>query len=220
MALLARNADNLKSVKSKVLEANSNSTIEIFSTDTSPDNLTRTFEDVKSHRSFQGLKLRLAIYSIKHSSKKPFLSETHAEFTKSLDEYVGGAMAFSQEALKRFLGDHGEQTLAEGGGKKGTIIFTGTLGALRTNPEYAAYGAGRAGVRMLAQSLAKEFSAKGVHVVHAIANGRIADGEGEEFDTGKSIRADAVGKEYLHLHEQEPTLWTHELDLRPAQEKF
>lgn len=36
-------------------------------------------------------------------------------------------MVFSQEALKLMFEHHGEKTLAEGGEKKGTLIFTGTL---------------------------------------------------------------------------------------------
>lgn len=42
-------------------------------------------------------------------------------------------MVFAQESFKRFFEDHGEKTLAEGAEKKGTLIFTGTLGALRCN---------------------------------------------------------------------------------------
>lgn len=110
--------------------------------------------------------------------------------------------------------------LADGAAKKGTLIFTGTLGALRCNAEFAAYGAGRSGVRQLAQTLAREMSAKGVQVVHAIGNGRIVDEDNEDTRSGKSISAEAVGKLYLSLSQQEPALWTHELDMRPAQEKF
>ena len=129
-------------------------------------------------------------------------------------------MSFGQESIKRFFADHGTEPLSAGVSKKGTLIFTGTLGALRTNAQYSAYGAGRAGVRMLAQGLAKEYSAQGIQVVHAVANGRIVDSSGEDVQKGLSMSADAVGKEYLHLMNQEPALWTHELDLRPAQEKF
>ncbi|KAK3060215.1 hypothetical protein LTS18_009055 [Coniosporium uncinatum] len=142
------------------------------------------------------------------------------DFQQSLDTYVGGAFNFSQEALKRFFADHGEKSLQEGGEKKGTLIFTGTLGALRCSAQFAAYGAGRAGVRQLAQTLAREMSEKGVHVVHTIANGSIVDDDGEDQKVGKKMSADAVGKTYLWLHGQEPCLWTHELDLRPACEKF
>lgn len=148
------------------------------------------------------------------------MSETYEDFMSSLETYVGGAFEFAQLSLARFFADHGESTLAEGAPKKGTLIFTGTLGALRCNAEFAAYGAGRSGVRQLAQTLAREMSAKGVHVVHAIGNGRIVDENNDDTAAGKSIAAEAVGKTYLYLAQQEPTLWTHELDMRPAQEKF
>lgn len=140
----------------------------------------------------------------------------------TLEDYVGGAVVFSQEALKLMFEQHGEQTLAEGGSKKGTLIFTGTLGALRCNAEYGSYGASRGSVRQLAQALAREMSARGVHVVHTIANGRISDASADtpEVQSGKHIAAEAVGETYLYLHNQHPTLWTHELDMRPAQEKF
>jgi len=194
--------------------------LEGFPTDTSPESLKKAFEEIKSHESFKGLKLRMAVYSIKHSSRKPFMEETYEEFTESLETYVGGAFTFAQESLRRFFADHGETGLAEGGEKKGTLIFTGTLGALRCSAQYAAYGAGRASVRQLAQTLARELSEKGVHVVHTIANGAIVDEEGADQKSGKKMSADAVGETYLWLHGQRPCLWTHELDMRPACEKF
>ena len=70
----------------------------------------------------------------------------------------------------------------------------------------------------------------------AIANGGISDEEGPEFEEGKKMRAETVGKTYLWLSEQTKDLWVvslsllsktgklmalkHELDLRPAAEKF
>ena len=119
-----------------------------------------------------------------------------------------------------FFDHHGEAPLSETREKKGTLIFTGTLGALRCSAEFAAYGAGRASVRQLAQTLAREMSTKGVHVVHTIANGGIEDKDGEDQKTGKKMSADAVGKTYLWLAQQGQELWTHELDMRLAAEKF
>jgi NAD(P)-dependent dehydrogenase (short-subunit alcohol dehydrogenase family) len=207
-------------VRSNLSKTSPGSIIETFPTDTSPNNLKSAFQSIRSHASFKGLKLKVAVYSVKHSSKKPFMNETYEDFTQSLEDYVGGAFTFGQEALKLFFEHHGEKPLSETGEKKGTLIFTGTLGALRCSAEYAAYGAGRASVRQLAQTLAREMSAKGVHVVHTIANGGIEDKEGEDQRTGKKMSADAVGKTYLWLSQQEPELWTHELDMRPAAEKF
>ncbi|KAF1944183.1 NAD(P)-binding protein [Clathrospora elynae] len=220
IALLARRPESLASVISKVREANPSAVLEAFPSDTSKASLEKAFADIKSHDSFKDLKLDLAIYSIKHSTKKPFLQETREEFEESLETYVGGAFTFAQESLKRFFKDHGEQGLQEGGGAKGTLIFTGTLGALRCSAQFAAYGASRASVRQLAQTLAREMSEKGVHVVHTIGNGAIVDEDGEDQKTGKKMSADAVGETYLWLHQQKPCLWTHELDMRPACEKF
>ena len=73
--------------------------------------------------------------------------------------------------------------------------------------------------------------------MHAIANGSITDkyhawhgetGEkveeqGEDAEAvlkGAKMRAESVGKLYLSVMQQECDLWVHELDMRPAAEKF
>ena len=82
----------VKSLKSKQPDA----VLEAFPTDTEPDNLRKTFADIKAHKSFEGLKLRLAIFSIKNSTKKPFLTETYEEFMAPLAAYVGGECRISE----------------------------------------------------------------------------------------------------------------------------
>jgi predicted GNAT family N-acyltransferase len=101
--------------------------LEAFPTGTSPDSLTKAFADIKSHDSFKDLKLRMAVFSVKHSSKKPFMQETYEEFTESLETYVGGAFAFAQESLKRFFADHGDTPLSEGAEKKGVRVTSRAL---------------------------------------------------------------------------------------------
>ncbi|GAB7362646.1 hypothetical protein MBLNU230_g2955t1 [Neophaeotheca triangularis] len=221
IALLARNQDKLNDLRSQLQSQCPGAVCETFTSDTSPDKLASAFEAIDKHPSFADLKLSTAIYNVKSPSRVPYLEETHHHFTDHLTTYVGGAFAFSQLATQRFFRDHGESTLAEGSAKKGTLIFTGVTGALKCNPNFAAYGAARAGVRQLAQSMARELSEKGVHVVHTIANGHIVADEGDaDVRTGKKMSAAAAGRVYLQLVQQAPELWTHELDLRPAQEKF
>ncbi|MCJ1476990.1 hypothetical protein MMC13_005661 [Lambiella insularis] len=222
VALLARSQETLSNTKSNLSRTAPGSVVETFSSDTSPKSLTDAFAAIRSHKSFQGLKFRAAIYNVKHAEVKNFMTETHEEFVKSLETYVGGAMTFAQESLKLLFEHHGDKGLEEAEGqKKGTIIFTGTMGAMRCNARFASYGAGRAGVRQLSQSIGKEFSGKGVHVCHVIANGAIVDdSEGEDVRVGKKIKAESVGKTYLWLIDQEPDLFTSELDIRPALEKY
>ncbi|OAP62336.1 hypothetical protein AYL99_04539 [Fonsecaea erecta] len=241
VALLSRSGD--VQLAERLSRESDGGVLKAFKTDTTEQSLNRVFDEVQQWSASLGndVKLKLAIWSIKHSHKTPFEDESAQRFGDSLQTYVTGAMVFSQLCLKWMLAQYPAdvEPSSEGGAeeemvKKGTLIFTGTLGALRTNPGYAAYGAGRAGVRMLAQSLAREYSAKGVHVVHAIANGGIVDADvsgGTEADAdakakhakvllGERIRAESVGKLYLECMRQGCDLWVHELDMRPAREKF
>jgi hypothetical protein len=50
---------------------------------------------------------------------------------------------------------------------------------------------------------------------------RLGRREWKDFDPYYAKDADGNSSySYLWLAQQDPTLWTHELDLRPAQEKF
>ena len=124
IALLARRSESLNEVVSTVRKTNPNAVLETFPTDTTKASLEKTFQEIEKHQSFKDLKLKLAIYSIKHSSKKPFLEETREDFEDSLETYVGGAFTFAQESLKRFFADHGESGLVDGGDKKGVSACT------------------------------------------------------------------------------------------------
>lgn len=95
VALLARSNDSLAVVRENVLRSSPKAVIETFTSDTDPKNIASAFSKIKAHPKFEGLKLNTAIFSIKHSSKKPFLEETYEDCTGSLTTYVGGAMAFA-----------------------------------------------------------------------------------------------------------------------------
>lgn len=229
VALLARNPSNLSALTSSVRSsAGGGAVVKDFPADAgSESSLTEAFKRIKewSESELGGLKLRLAIWHVKHSHRAPFEEEDVARFAGSLQTYVTGAMVFAKLCTGWMLSQDPPQAEGAPLSKRGTLIFTGTLGALRTNANYAAYGAGRAGVRMLAQSLAREYTGRGVHVVHTIANGGICTTSNSEedeskFRKGEKMRAESVGKTYLWLEGQDVDLWTHELDLRPAAEKF
>lgn len=90
VALLARRAEPLNDLVKSLQAQQPDAVLAAFPTDTAPENLRQAFADIKAHEGFAGLKLRLAIFSIKNSSKKPFLSETYEEFMAPLEAYVGG----------------------------------------------------------------------------------------------------------------------------------
>ncbi|MEO1188687.1 MAG: SDR family NAD(P)-dependent oxidoreductase, partial [Pseudomonadota bacterium] len=59
---------------------------------------------------------------------------------------------------------------------KGSLFFTGASGSMRGKPNFAHFASMKAGLRMLAQSLAREFGPQGVHVAHFIIDG-VIDGD-------------------------------------------
>lgn len=216
---MARRQEKLDELVALLKEQAPGAVCDGFVRDTTLDTMEAAFRSVQEHSFFQGLKLKAAVFNIKSPSRMPCTNETYQRFTEYMTMYVGGAFQFSKLATQRFWQYHGEGLLSEGAHeKKGTLIFTGVMGAIKCKSNFAAYGAARASVRQLAQSMARELSEKGLHVARTIANGKIvADGESEEAKSGKAMSAEAVGRVHFQLVQQESCLWTHELDLRPAQ---
>jgi len=111
---------------------------------------------------------------------------------------------------------------------KGTVLFTGASGSLRGRPGFAHFAAAKAGLRMIAQAMAREFSPQGIHVAHVIIDGGI-DGERLRSAVPDFVKAkgedglldiDAIAETYWQIHTQPPSAWTHEVDLRPSKEPF
>lgn len=111
---------------------------------------------------------------------------------------------------------------------KGTIIFTGASGSLRGKPGYAHFAAAKAGLRMISQSMAREFGPHGLHVAHVVIDGGIngarlknlrPDAVTQRGADGL-LNIDAIAETYWQLHLQHPTAWTQEIDLRPFKEAF
>jgi NAD(P)-dependent dehydrogenase (short-subunit alcohol dehydrogenase family) len=110
----------------------------------------------------------------------------------------------------------------------GTLIFTGASASLRGRPPFAAFASAKAGLRAVAQAMAREFGPEGLHVAHVIIDGGV-DGDllherfpqmVEERGAAGLLDTDAVADNYWNLHTQHKTTWTFEIDLRPFKETF
>ena len=112
--------------------------------------------------------------------------------------------------------------------KRGTIIFTGATASLRGTAGFSAFAGGKHALRALAQSMARELGPQGIHVAHSIVDGAIdtafiRDNFPERYalkDEDGIVDPDAIAEAYWMLHCQPRSTWTHELDLRPWQEKW
>jgi NAD(P)-dependent dehydrogenase (short-subunit alcohol dehydrogenase family) len=116
---------------------------------------------------------------------------------------------------------------------KGTILFTGATASLRGGIGYAAFSSAKAGLRNLAQSMARELGPKNIHVAHLIIDAgvdtefvrqRIKDRGGEaalaDLAPDRLMNPQSVADAYWYLHNQARDAWTFELDLRPYAEPW
>ena len=112
--------------------------------------------------------------------------------------------------------------------QRGTILFTGATASIRGGAGYSAFSGAKAALRMLAQSMARELGPHNIHVAHVVIDGGIDTefirGLRPDFDDAKAhdlvLSPDAIAAQYVGLHKQHRSAWTHELDLRPWGEKW
>ncbi|MCW5747973.1 MAG: SDR family oxidoreductase, partial [Alphaproteobacteria bacterium] len=110
----------------------------------------------------------------------------------------------------------------------GSIFFTGASGSLRGRAGFAAFAAAKAGLRAVAQSMARELGPKGIHVAHVVVDGGIGGARllgrmpqlGAERGPDGLLSFEAIADTYWLLHSQHRSAWTHEIDLRPWVESF
>ena len=128
-----------------------------------------------------------------------------------------GGFLFGREAV-RHMQPHGQ----------GTVLFTGASASMRGRPNFGAFAAGKAGLRALAQALAKEAGPLGIHVGHVVIDGaingdkirsRMPDYAAKLGDDGM-IAINAIVDAYEFLYRQPPSGWSFELDVRTAQESW
>jgi NAD(P)-dependent dehydrogenase (short-subunit alcohol dehydrogenase family) len=111
---------------------------------------------------------------------------------------------------------------------RGTVLFTGASASLRGKPGFAHFAAAKAGLRMVAQSMAREYGPLGIHVAHIVIDGgiygdrllsvrpQLVQERGEDGLLG----VDAIAQTYWDFHRQQRSAWAQEIDLRPFKEPF
>jgi NAD(P)-dependent dehydrogenase (short-subunit alcohol dehydrogenase family) len=161
--------------------------------------------------------LGIAVHNAGSNMPAPFLDVTEARFEQHWREHCLGGFQTAHAAVPALL---------EQGG--GTLIFTGASGSLRGKANFAPFASAKAALRALAQSLAREFGPRNIHVGHVVIDGGIAGerllsrvpGLAEQRGEDGMLSIDAIAEAYWMLHNQHRSAWTHELDLRPWAETF
>lgn len=161
--------------------------------------------------------LDLVVYNAGNNFPKPLL-ETEAEFFEMVWR-VGclGGFLVGREAGRRMI--------PRG---RGTLLFTGATASIKGRPPFGSFAAAKAGLRSLAQTMARDWGPQGIHVAHVIIDGGInGDVLNTRYPQFKEQRGEdgllgveAIADTYWHLHTQHKTAWAQEIDLRPYKETF
>jgi NAD(P)-dependent dehydrogenase (short-subunit alcohol dehydrogenase family) len=161
--------------------------------------------------------IEVLVFNIGANSPMGILDETVRRYRKIWEMCALAGFITGREAARRMV--------PRG---RGTIIFTGATASLRGSAGFAGFSGGKFALRSLAQAMARELGPKGIHVVHSIIDGAIdTDFIRTNFpdryalkDEDGIVDPEAIAAEYVRLHQQPRSAWTHELDLRPWIERW
>ncbi len=162
-----------------------------------------------------GADLELAIYNAGNNTAGKIIDMTAEYFEQSWRVVCFGGFLFGREAVRRMV--------PKGAG---TLLFTGASASLRGRSGYGAFNSSKAGLRTLAQAMAKEYAGDGIHVGHVVVDGAIG---GEKIKTRfpetagreeRLISIEGIVDGFVFLYKQPPRAWSFELDVRTSHEKW
>ena len=171
--------------------------------------------------------LEVAVFNVGANVNFPILETTERVFRKVWEMACEAGFLAGREAARLML--------ARGAG---SIFFTGATASMRGGEGYAAFASAKAGLRAVAQSMARELGPRNIHVAHlvidagvdtafvreriAAAKGGGKEGEGALADLAPDtlMNPTSIAQAYWLLHQQTRDAWTFELDLRPFAERW
>tara|TARA_B100000700_G_scaffold325859_1_gene435784 strand:+ start:12713 stop:13426 length:714 start_codon:yes stop_codon:yes gene_type:complete len=155
----------------------------------------------------------IVIYNAGAYMKTSILNATEEDFRRCWEANCLGGFLVGKNAAKVMI--------PKG---KGTILFTGATASKRGAAEFFNLSVGKAGLLMLAQSMSRELSPKGIHIGHIVIDGQIKSErythlESEQPPDGL-IDPKSIAELYWQIHMQERSAWTLETEIRPWVEEF
>nr|QIO37154.1 SDR family NAD(P)-dependent oxidoreductase [Bradyrhizobium sp. 1(2017)] len=164
---------------------------------------------------YAGADVDLAIYNAGSNTAGRILEMDADCFERSWRAVCFGGFLFGREALRRMVLR-----------KRGTILFTGASASLRGRAGYGAFNSAKAGLRTLAQAMAKEYGPEGIHVGHVVVDGAV-DGDKihsrfPDADSRRDRLLDIAGivECYAFLYRQCRRAWSFEVDVRTSVEPW
>lgn len=211
-ALVARNRERLEDL-ARDIEANGGVAIVCPADVRDEAQVQSVFEKLEGEHG----PVEAVIYNAGAQHRQDLLEIEPSMFEKVWRLACYGGFLVGQAAAKRMM--------ARG---YGSVIFSGATASLRGGAEFTAFAAAKAGLRSVAQSMARSCGPHGVHVAHVVIDGvidsprihaRFPDLK-NRLPVDGMLSTDAIADVYYSLHCQHRSAWTFEVDLRPWSEQF
>lgn len=161
--------------------------------------------------------LELAIYNAGNNTPGKIIDMEASYFEQSWRTVCFGGFLFGREAVRR---------MSRSGG--GSLLFTGASASMRGRAGYGAFNSSKAGLRILAQAMAKECAEDGIHVGHVVVDGAIGGEKisrrlsdfADRLEQGRLIGIEGIVEAFVFLHKQPRNAWSFELDVRTSKESW
>lgn len=160
--------------------------------------------------------LELAIYNAGNNTPGRIVDMEASYFESSWRTVCFGGFLFGREAVRRMIGSGG------------SLLFTGASASLRGRSGFGAFNSAKAGLRTLAQAMAKEYAADGIHVGHVVVDGAIGGEKisrrlpdfANRLEQGQLIEIEGIVDAFVYLHNQKRNAWSFEIDVRTSKESW
>jgi len=209
LALIARNAERMaplvKALEAKKVKAKA------YALDASDEGKMR---DAFAAAEREVGPIAAAVHNVNGRVVKDLLDLTAADMESQWRAICLGGFLTAREAARHMLPR-----------KAGTIAFIGGRGGRRGMAKFTAFAGAKAGVRSVAECVARELAPQGLHVAHfaveATIGGEAARKRDPEVSAAEGlVDTAALAETVFQTHMQPRSCWTFEVDLRPWSEGF
>ncbi|HYC21925.1 MAG TPA: SDR family NAD(P)-dependent oxidoreductase, partial [Candidatus Bathyarchaeia archaeon] len=153
---------------------------------------------------------------IYNGGRRPFgsLLQTAPEvFEETWRLHTFGAFLWARQVLPAMLAQ-----------RRGVILITGATAGVKPGPSSAAFAPAKFAVRGLAQVMARDLHPQGIHVAYVNVDGAIdmpvVRQHLSHLKDEDLLKPAAIADTFWFLAHQDPSAWSHELDVRPFKESF
>ena len=200
VAMLARNADNLKKLESEI-----NGTTAFPCDVSNLEDLVSVVHQVQTQLGDPAV----VVHNAAKSSRGSILDLDPEDLERNFRVNTTALLYLARETIPAML--------RKG---KGAILVTGNTSATRGITNWGFFASTKAAQRILAESIAREFGPKGIHTAYFIIDALIdtprtrpimGAGKPDEF----FAKASAIADEMYHVAHQDKSTWSFAVELRP-----